>query len=394
MNILFIGQVVPEKSIDECTGYSVAGDMMQKNIINGLNQKDDVKITVISVMPNAAFPSDSIRIKKQVDFYNNVEITNISYINIIGVKQIFQQNSIYQEVKRKNRKQKYDLIMCFNMYPQFGNAAIKLQKKIGIPIVAILADIPLERAETYGGIKKLLFLPLKKNTLKNISSIKHGIILNKNVMKYMKKDSDCVVIPGGVNVDKNFSYLNSKVENKKVIYAGALSEYSGILNLIEAIQSLKIDGVTLEIYGSGVLKTQIEEISEKDKRIIYKGVKGIVEMRKIMEEAWILVNPRSVADPVSSVTFPSKLLEYIMCKRPVITTEFDGIPEEIKKITVGCGEGTSQEICNAINYINMLTPKEIEEFVEIAYDYVCKNMSWEKQADKIYKYIKKIEGTE
>ena len=113
-------------------------------------------------------------------------------------------------------------------------------------------------------------------------------------------------------------------------------------------------------------------------------------MRKIMEEAWILVNPRSVDDPVSSVTFPSKTFEYIMCRRPVIATEFSGCFEKFKEITMTCGKGTAKEIEEAILKIDKLNEEELKQFVCEAYDYVTGEMSWKKQTDRIYEYIKQL----
>lgn len=394
MNILFIGQVVPEKKISECTGYSVAGDMMQKNIIRELLHKDKIEMTVISVLPNAAFPKDKLWIQGELDVHKEICIKNVSYINILGVKQVSQEKGIYREAMRKNNIQKFDLIICYNMYPQFGNAAIKLSKKLGIPLVAILADLPLESAKSYRGIKKLLFIPLKKNTLNNISKVNHGIILNENTKHYMQKNADYIVVPGGIENQKDSldMQVDVNLQEKKIIYAGALSEYSGIINLIDAVKLLKIPDVTLEIYGSGMLKERIEEIEKKELRVKYKGVKSLDEMRKIMKNAWILINPRSVEDPISSVTFPSKIFEYIMCRRPVITTEFDGIPEEIKKITIGCGKGTPEEISKAINRVYEMQQTELDEFVEQAYAYVMDNVSWVKQGDRIYQYICYVGG--
>lgn len=394
MRILFIGQVVPEERVSSCTGYSVAGDMMQKNIVRELQGKNNVEITIISALPNASFPTDKFWIQGEIDTYKGIFIKNISYINILGVKQIFQENMIYREAFRQATLKKFDVVICYNMYPQFGNAAIKLSKKLDIPLIAILADLPLESIKTYRGINKLLFIPLKRRTMKNISQLEHGVVLNENVKHYMKSDADYMVVPGGIDIDEKPSLTKNKIQKKKIVYAGALSQYSGIMNLIDAVNTLDIPDIYLEIYGSGQLKNEIEEIAKRNYKIRYMGTKNLDEMRKIMEKAWILVNPRVVDDPISAVTFPSKVFEYIMCRRPVITTEFKGMPEDIKKITIECGAGSPQEIKKAIGKVNALSEEEIDDLTQNAYDYVKNNISWEKQGERIYKYINQIIGEE
>lgn len=390
MNILFIGQVVPESEIKKCSAYSVAGDIMQKNIIKGLAAKEKVEVTVVSVLPIAAFPKDKCLITGKKSKYAGVEINNCSFINIPGIKQFSQMWALYRCVLSMVELHKYDLIICYNMYPQFGKVALRLEKKLNIPLVAILADLPVENPHIYKGLNRFLFIPLKHVTMSNIGQVKHGIILNQNVQKYMHSDSDCIVVSGGVDNDRIEPFTYKNVKNRTIVYAGALSEYSGVTNLIKAVLNLDIDNVCLEIYGDGVLKEDVISISKQSKRIRYMGVRPISEMRKIMEEAWVLVNPRSVDDSVSAVTFPSKIFEYLMCKRPVITTEFSGFPECIKDVTVGCGQGSPKEMVEAINRVLLFEEEELSQFIAKAYDFVVNDMSWERQTDRIFNYLEKI----
>lgn len=394
MNILFIGQVVPKKEIDKCSAYSVAGDLMQKNIIKGMSKKEEVSITVASVLPNAAFPRDKFWIGGSVGTYCDMEINNLGYANIPGIKQMSQMRALLHFAASEMKKKKYDYIICYNMYLQFGKAALRLEKKLNIPLVAILADLPVESVDAYRGVNRLLFVPLKRKTMQNIRRVKHAVVLNENVQGYIDKDGDYIVVPGGVDAEKKEPFIYREVREKRIIYAGALSQYSGIMNLITAVNDLDVEDVRLEIYGTGEIKDEVASVSKQSKNINYMGTRPITEMRSIMEGAWILINPRSVEDPVSAVTFPSKIFEYIMCRRPVITTEFSGIPQYIQDITVGCGRGTPIEIQNAIQRILIMEEEELKKFVFNAYEYVTKSMSWDEQTDRIVTFLEVIKGRE
>ena len=245
MKILFIGQVVPEEEIDKCSAYSVAGDIMQKNIIKGLEQKDGVSVDVVSVLPNAAFPRDKSKFATSKGMYENVEIHNVGYSNIPGIKQISQMRAMYKLARSKAKQDKYDCILCYNMYPQFGKTALKLEKKLNVPLVSVLADLPVESIDVYKGINRVLFVPMKRVTMGNIKKLKHGIVLNKNAQKYMHKDSDCIVVPGGVEDEKILPFEYHDVVEKRIIYAGALSEYSGVRNLTKAVCDLDVENVSL-----------------------------------------------------------------------------------------------------------------------------------------------------
>ena len=289
------------------------------------------------------------------------------------------------------KNNKIDCIVCYNMYVQFGKAALKLEKKLNIPLITILADLPVENI-----LKESNFFYrcqqriIKKNTLDNIRKVKHAIVLNKNAADYMIEKRDYIVIPGGVDKKQNYTIKQRKELNRKIVYAGALSSYSGILNLISAVIQSDIQDVTLEIYGDGELKHEIIQITKKNSLIKYMGKKNIDDMRKIMEGAWILVNPRSVADPVSAISFPSKLFEYIMCGRPVVTTVFSGMPENIKKIVYSCGNGTIDEIKVTLKQMDRMPEETLHRSAEEAYRYVVDEMNWNKQVEKIFLYIQSI----
>lgn len=392
MNILYIGQIVPIEKIKKCTGYSVAGDIMQKNLLKELMCQSEIEdICMISVLPNAAFPRDRIWISNDQSKYCEGVVYNLSYCNIPGVKQYHQKKSIYKFACAMAKKKKFDCIVCYNMYVQFGEVALKLAKKLDIPLVPILADLPVENIKENSSIfNRWQQLIIKKITFKNIQRVRHAIVLNENAVCYMADKNDYLVISGGVEKEQTYLRKQKFGIERKVIYAGALSTYSGILNLISAIIQSDVQNIFLEIYGDGDLRNEIIHISEKTPMIKYMGTRNINDMRSIMEKAWILVNPRSVEDPVSTISFPSKLFEYITCMRPVVTTEFMGMPESIKKIVFSCGKGTVEEIKETIKEISMTSEEILDKKTEEAYRYVVDEMNWEKQAEKILVYLRTI----
>ena len=386
MNVLFIGQIVPEENI-QCTGYSAAGDNFQKNIIRSLLYQGE-EVTILSVLPNASFPKDRVYVKGKQCFWNNHSVTEIGYINITVLKQINQKNSLIRAAKRINKSRKIDLIMSFNMYSQFGESALYLKKILGVPLVPILADLPIESATAYSGLYKFVFPMIKRNTFKRIRQLQHCIILNENVRGYLNSNCTSLIIPGGVDeTSEQFEY--KEVTEKNIIYAGALTEYSGIRNLMDAVAQLGNEYV-LKIYGSGELSPFVKEISSNIGNIQYCGVLPIEQMREKMKSAWVLVNPRSTDDPISSVSFPSKLFEYVMCKRPVITTKFNGMPNDILNIVWSCGSGSVDEIMSALISINESTNFEIKKKVENAYEYIFERYNWNRIGEDIEHYLNHI----
>lgn len=391
MNILFIGQLVPDNCISKCSGYSAAGNTMIKNIVQGLEQIEDVHVDVISMLPNASFPRDKIIIKQDVSVLKGSRVFNQWYINIPIFKQIHQECQYMCKAKYMAKKLSYDVVVCFNMYQQFGNAALKLERSMNIPLVSILADFPVEDKSAHSGGLRLVWNRVKKKTFANIKELRHAILLNENAKKFLNNQCDYIVIPGGVSYEKGFKNKRD-VENRTIVYAGALTEYSGVRNLIQAVKMIDDFECELQIYGDGELKDYVLDCQSHDCRIKYMGVKKIEDMRKILGQSWILVNPRSVEDPISQVTFPSKTFEYIMSGRPVISTKFAGIPDDIERIIFSCGNGSPYEIKEAIYKIKNMREEELHQHVEKSIEYLTTNMTWDKQCQKIYSYFCRILG--
>lgn len=389
MNILFIGQLVPDNLITCCTGYSVAGDTMIKNIVRGLGEIQGVQVDVISTLPNASFPKDRMYISSDTEEFCGSKIYNLGYINVPILKQLNQKKQFIKKAESLRKRKSYDLILCFNMYQQFGRAALFLQKKMNIPLVSVLADFPVEDKSAYHGGRRLLWNIVKRKTFENIGKLKHAIILNENSKKFLDKQCDYIVVPGGVPKDCVRDNIY-KVENNTIVYAGALTKYSGVSNLIQAIQLIDEFECELEIYGEGELKDTIVACQKTDKRIKYMGVKSIEEMRDIMKKSWILINPRSTADPISEVTFPSKIFEYIMCGRPVISTAFKGIPNDIEKLIFSCKSGSAQEIKEEICRIKNMKADELDLHIKKSMEYIAENMNWEGQTQRMYSFFSKI----
>lgn len=387
MNIIYIGQIVPTEKVKECTGYSAAGDMMQKNLLEGLIQFNNVNIHIISTYPNASWPRDKMVIKGVTEEnYKDLKISNVSYLNIPILKQISQKHKIFEMGKKIANSEQIDGILVYNMYPQFGGAALALAKRKNKPLIGILADFPNDENKFWGGNDNLFTKILNAITWKNISRLKYAIVLNKNARKYMAKNNKVTVVPGGIDQSLlgKFEYVSPK--NRDIVYAGALTEYSGVLNLIEAVNMIQNKEIGLKIYGAGPLSDEIERRSTN--RIKYMGIVSIDVMRKILRESWVLVNPRSTKNFVSSVTFPSKLFEYIACCRPVISTEFDGMEEKIKELVYGCGDGTPEEIKTCIESIDGKDEEEIKNKVKKAYYYIEREFCWKKNAENIYNFLR------
>ena len=288
------------------------------------------------------------------------------------------------------------MILSFNLFPQTGWAAVKSGKKYNIPVATLLADLPIDDAN-----KRNWFMTQWRKlfdclTICLIKECKNIIALNENAIKIYHPKADSLIVDGGIDWNSNNTLLEIKgAENKDIVFAGALVQYNGIVNLLQAMQIVKKSGkdIILHIYGDGDLKDYVKTMAEKHDNIVFHGRVASEELTKIYNKAWLLINPRPVNDPISQVTFPSKMFEYLLSGTPVLSTRLSGFTNAYNDVMFFAESDTSQGLADKILEVSGQSQDEMNQKALRARKFVLDNKTWEKQCERIHEYLKKIEDT-
>lgn len=392
MNIIFLGYAIEKVEASHLYGASVAGNKMQINVLKELSKYKKLKLNSVTVYPVAAYPRGKIYIKKErICLFPNFYSKKISFLNLPIIKQLFQSISVYQEGRKIIKKNKNRVILTFNMFPVIGLPAVLLKKRYGCKIVSILADLPIDdtlNRKKVGVFFRMIFDLLTKYLIKKCDKL---IVLNENAIKEFAPNIDNIVIEGGID-DEDVTKLVTYEKKKKIIlYSGALVWYSGILNLVEAMKYVIDDDAILHIYGGGQLANQIKEITNKRSNVIYQGKVDNERMKILQQEAYILVNPRPITDPISKVTFPSKIFEYMLSGSVVLTTRLNGFTPEYENKVFFVDSNEPDVLGEKINEILKISYEELKEFGLNARNFVIENKSWDRQCNKIVEFLEKGE---
>lgn len=388
IRIVFVGYAVNEQLANELSGASVAGNKMQVNILKELNEYDDIELKVFSIYPIASFPREHIIWNKgrKVSVYNGLTAYCVPFINIPLFKQISQALSIYHYAKKEINKN--TKVLCFNAFPPIGLPVKWLKKKFDCETCALLADLPIDDdTHNKNFIRNYLSYIFNQNTKKNIKEFAKIIVLNDYAAKIYAPGAEHIVVEGGISLDAIGSINHVNSEKKNIIYSGALTEYSGVLELIKAMDYVTDTSIVLEIYGDGYLEGKICNLTKKKKNVFYMGKVTNREMVSIQKKAYLLVNPRSIDDPISMVTFPSKMFEYMTSGTPVLSTNLNGLTDEYKKyIYLTDGDG-AEDIARAINEIALKSEEEMKALAKGAYLFVKEEKNWKRQTAKIKNFL-------
>ena len=394
LNVIFLGYAVnSQKKV--YSGLSIAGNKMQINIIKNLARKVNVRVYVISISPIASFPVDkTLYFKRRIDNVYGVPINQISFINIPILKQSSQSKNVYKELKRiiKEVGEKHTIILSFNMFPPVGKPTMKATSKLGVKSVPIIADLPIDYSNHRGIISNLMYNRYFNQTKNIIKQLESVIVLNKYAAHKFAPQADFIVIDGGIDVDEDETSLEPPLfsySEKNLLYCGALHKYSGVVSLANAFRYIKNDEVYLDIYGDGEDRDRILELSKLDNRIRYHGKVDNDLMIQKQKEAFLLVNPRTIDDPISKVTFPSKIFEYMMSGTPILSTKLNGFTSDYNDVLIFSDDDTEQGLGKAINSIIKMDDKDLKNYSEKAYEFVVSKKSWKKQSDIIISYLRR-----
>lgn len=392
MHIIYLGSVSSKEEVTKLSGASVAGNKMQWNVLTELEKHADVSIDAFSILSIAAFPKEKrlyVREEKK-EISRGVYVTQIPFLNIPILKQWMQSYKLYKYARRAVNKN--SIGFSFNLYMQEGSALIKLKDKCNIKIVSLLADLPIDDQYNRKGIAKFLYQWFFGKSKKNILSCDNLIVLNEYAVKEYAPRSNYIVIEGGVEVEETGDYTEQIILRKNLVYSGALTEYSGIRELVLAMRDVKDPDIVLEIYGDGCLSKWIVEQSKDYSNVVYKGKVTNQEMIQIQRRAWLLVNPRPVDDRISRVTFPSKIFEYMVSGRPVLSTALTGFTKEYRDRMYIAENNTPKCLADMINLIADVPLQKLQEKANDAREFVLSEKNWTRQTKKILDFLKEIEN--
>ena len=111
-----------------------------------------------------------------------------------------------------------------------------------------------------------------------------------------------------------------------ILYAGAHSRAGGIDRLVAALPRLKTAGARLVITGQGKgLDPDITRACETTPGVKDLGMVPEARLAELGSAADVLVNPRPIDFEDNRTNFPSKILDYLSYKRPIVSTRTDGV---------------------------------------------------------------------
>lgn len=370
---------------------------MQLGIIKGLFAFFSQKMSILTEFPVAAYPKERVIYIDGgiIDLTKEINARKVPFLNLFALKQVtlivnaFIQVCKWVVADRGEPK----VVLCFNAFPYVALPVLWAAKIFKFKTICILADLPIEVLERgfLGRIARRVEVASTKRSIRRFDGL---VVLNEHAVVEYALGSNYIVIDGGFDLEDlkygDRSAPKGSGECLRVVYSGAIIEYNGIINLLEAAKKVKNNKFKLEIYGDGPLVQHVNDICKEDPRISYMGIRSNSEIMKIQQNAALLVNPRPVGEAVSKFTFPSKVIEYMLSGTPVITTKLNGLTDEYLRHMFVFEDETPERMAQAIDSILSRDKADLRQKAILAREFVIKEKNWPTQSKKIIRFIKRI----
>lgn len=228
-----------------------------------------------------------------------------------------------------------DVILSYIVYPE-GNAAVRVGKKLGVPVVVGAVGSDLRR------IPDIWTRMLVKSTLRGADLVvTKSRELREHAVRLGAREDSAFAILNGCDADAFRSApreaarteLGISPETRLIVFTGRLVAVKGLSELIRALAIVRQadESVQLALIGDGPLEPQLRELCRQygvGSAVRFLGVRSATDVARWLTAATLFCLPSY------SEGCPNVVLEALSCGRPVVATRVGGVPEIVDS---GCG---------------------------------------------------------
>lgn len=398
---LWIGSYLNEEIFKyyQKIGYKNASSYVsQKNILEGLKKTGNINFDSLNMITFKGFPYDKMIYIKQKNF-GDIENKNwvVGYLNILYLNKIFGNRSLEKQAKLWLKENSLNInngldIFIYEMRSACLNAAILIKNAVpNSKIHLIVPDLPmfmdLRMSLIKQSLKKLDWFRIKKQ----LAYVDDYILYTESMASFLKlKHKQWLLMEGSINIDeldKNNEETSPQNNKFVVMYSGNIDKEYGIVELINAFNYLD-DHYELWITGGGKYSDELHKLCSKNPKLkFFDFIPNRQDLLSLQEKASAFINIRNPKIVASNYVFPSKLFEYMLTGKPVITCELSGIPCEYYKYLIKFKNLEPIEIAEAIIKVSQMPNNLRYNIGKDAQKFIIENKNNFVQAQKILDFI-------
>lgn len=391
MPILFISNVVPDQEPFNGPGFTRSGN----NVLIGITEALPEDSTIVSCRPIISFPKGPLWISgENVKLNTGKEIKILPTFNIKIIKNLFWGYLIKRIIKKWSASNNASTrnVLVYNLYTPPINAIYRICKKCSCKVSAILYDLGMPPKRL--GLSKLTMLGYKlmeRQAEKYIPKLDGRIVINESIIRHYSPNSHYLLIDGGINnhvISRLFPLAENNTTRFVFVLAGMLWDQNGTKLLLDCLKSHPEIDADFVFAGSGIDVPLIEDAAKTDYRIKYAGLLTSEDLFSLYAKADVLLNLR--IEEVEDFHFPSKLLEYIVTGKHVLSTPIAHAERDYGQLMSTLHDITPDGL--AIKIKEIMTIGKHQLFIQgrSAREFMLIKRNWNSQTKRILDYIKSV----
>lgn len=400
MNILYLSTALSDEVYDDIVRRSkrfkptFSGVGFDRNVAVGLSEL--VNIKGISFYPIPSYPKYGLLYQPSISYTQGSFSCYVpGMISLPFIKELFFAVKAYRRIRKERKSGEPFVILVSGLYRSLLRPALWAKKRFGVPVVAVVPDLPEQMIlyrKDYSKLRSILNkwdLSMSRKYRKGVDGF---VELSKYMNPYANEAGKPYVIMDGLCNLELLDKVEEKtaVKGKYIMYAGKVSSTFGVDKLVNAFLSLENSEFSLVICGDGDYAPKLKEISRQHKSVVFMGAvthDAVVAMEKT---ANLLVEPRPSDTMIAKMSFPSKIIEYMASGTPVLVTNIPSFEPVYSDYQYRINDESVEGIASALKETLSQSDVVLRGKGASAKEFVLNNKTIQKQCERIVGLLREV----
>lgn len=394
ITIAFLGTLVPDEKEFNNQAFYRSANLVQAGILENLNKYSELKI--LSSQPIPTFPKNkSFFCKRKVlNYSDKIKITTIPAINIVVLREIIRGiyaffSLAFWAIKNYNKKR---CIFVYNTYSPPLPMVYFISKITNSKLIAIIYDLGMPpKSLKLDFFRRFIYQLVELSAKLIIPCLDGRIVITEAIAHDYAPGKHFLMIDGGIseNIVNHLFPLeyNEKRDKTNFLCAGSLWSGNGIKHLLDSLKINKNPKIKIFFAGKGPDLDLILNASKNDDRIQYLGMLSTQELFEVYKKVDVLLNIRVIPSEEGRYLFPSKLLEYLVVGKFVVTTKAVHIEKEYGNYCYVLNDIEPKTISEMFDEVSEISNETFLNKGLNSRNYMLKNNTWEAKTEQIINYI-------
>jgi glycosyltransferase involved in cell wall biosynthesis len=286
-----------------------------------------------------------------------------------------------------------EVVLVYNLSPIYNHFVRWLRRQSPRPrLVLLLLDSsqlgrPLPRLKRWRYRLKPFVVP----DADMIRAFDACIGLSRTVERFFaERPTPFLWMPGACTPGRAAPSRDGATEDRAPIafgYFGALAPHAGVMPLVRTfLSSPRVN--PLHVCGYGRLGEELAELARGDARLRFHGLLPTPEDCLRLARSWdLLVNPRP-ATHGNENSFPSKIFEYALCGRAILTSRMAGVDEVLGDAAFYFDPANFESDLRAVlASVAERTRSELRRRGAVLQQRILRDYTWDRQAARVAQFI-------